>query len=271
MEFIYKWLALDLDGTLTNSDKKVSQKNIDAIKKAQDAGMNIILASGRPVLGIEHIARTIGLYENGGYMLAYNGGHVIECKSGKTIFKELIPMEYVPVICEIGKLYDVYPLTYNSVGVIAEDDRDPYLQKEGFNNSIPVIKVDNLVKEVKEPVVKFMVVGEPEEVAKAKTYLEDKLEGKLNVFLSEPYFLEITPPRIEKASSLERLLGVMGSKREELMAIGDGLNDLPMLQYAGYAVAMGNAYEEVKKVADDVTTSNDKDGVAEAIYKIIEE
>lgn len=264
----YRWLALDLDGTLTNSEKKVSQKNIDAIHRAQEAGVNIVLASGRPVLGIEHIARTIGLYETGGYILAYNGAHVIECKSGKTIFKEYIPLEYVPIICEVNQLYEVGVLSYDSVSVISEDIENKYVQLEGFNNGIPVTRVSSLVEAIQEPVVNFMVVGEPEEVAKAQAYLSAKLEGKLNVFLSEPYFLEITLLGIEKASALDRFLQEMGSGPKELMAIGDGYNDMPMLTYAGYAVAMGNAHAEVKAIADEVTLTNDEDGVAESIYRV---
>lgn len=269
MESIYKWLALDLDGTLTNSDKLVSQRNIKAIHDAQNVGMNVILASGRPLLGIEHIAKRIGLYEKGGYILAYNGGHVVECKSNQTIFKELIPMEHLETIVKVGEKYHVYPLTYNFQGVIAESDDNFYLKKEAFNNSVPLIKVNSLIKEVKNPVVKFMVVGEPDELLRAREYLLDKLDGQLNLFFSEPYFLEITPLGIEKASALERLLGIYGDSSENLIAIGDGLNDLPMLNFAGYAVAMGNAYDEVKLIANMITGTNDEDGVAQAIEKII--
>ena len=114
-----------------------------------------------------------------------------------------------------------------------------------------------------------MVVGEPSELVKAKEYLEGRFRGLLNLFFSEPYFMEVTPPGIEKASALGELTKILGISREKLMACGDGLNDIPMLEYAGFSVAMSNAYDETKKVADYIAPSNEDDGVAEAIRLFI--
>ena len=89
----------------------------------------------------------------------------------------------------------------------------------------------------------------------------------LNIFRSEPYFMELTPPGVDKAKSLERLLKLTGVEREELIACGDGFNDVSMIQYAGLGVAMANAQDAVKAVADEVTLSNDEDGVALIVEK----
>lgn len=265
----YKLLALDLDGTLTNSEKRVSAKNKEYIRKAQDKGVKVILASGRPVIGITSVADELELWTRGGYILANNGGHIIDCMTGKDLVKRTIPMEYVHDICDVIHRYNVFPLCYNDTGVICENDTDQYVIKEGYNNGIPVIKVESLEEQIKDPVVKFMVVGEPEELGRAFGYLSSLFEGKLNVFFSEPYFMEVTPLGIEKASALAELTGILGIPREQLMACGDGLNDIPMLEYAGFAVAMENAYDETKKVADHISASNEEDGVAEAIQKFI--
>lgn len=269
MESIYKLLALDLDGTLTDSEKKVSDVNKEYIKKAQDKGIEIILASGRPVIGIEPIAKDLDLFNRGGYILAYNGGHIIDCKNKKDLIKKTIPVELFHDICQINKKYEVYALTYNEHGVICENNTSQYVQREGFNNSIPVIKVDNLEAELTEPVVKFMVVGEPIELQKAYKYLVSLYKGTLNLFFSEPYFMEITPLGIEKAFALGKLCELLGYGREQLIACGDGLNDIPMLQFAGMAIAMNNAYEETKKYANYISASNTENGVAEAIKKFI--
>ena len=265
----YKLLALDLDGTLTDNRKQVSLVNKEYIRKAQGKGVSIILASGRPLIGIKRIADELDLWNAGGYILAYNGGHIINCKSGKDLVKKTIPMKFVHEICEVIHQFTVYPLCYNEVGVICENDTDQYVQKEGYNNSIPIIKVDSLEKQISHPVVKFMVVGAPCELQKAYKYLKERLEGNLNLFFSEPYFMEITPSGIEKASALAALLDMLSVSREELIACGDGLNDIPMLEYAGLAAAMGNAYKETKKVADYIAASNDDNGVAEVIQKFI--
>lgn len=262
-------LALDLDGTLTNSEKHVSTKNREYIRRAQEKGIKVILASGRPVIGIRGVADELELWTLGGYILAYNGGHIIDCNTGKDLVKQTIPLEYIHDICEVVRRFAVYPLTYNDFGVICENDTDIYVQKEGYNNSIPIIKVANLEAQITEPVVKFMVVGDPTELMNAYRYLKSKFEGILNIFFSEPYFLEVTPLGIEKASALEKLSQILGTTAEQIMACGDGLNDIPMLEYAGIAVAMGNAYDETKKVANYIVASNDEDGVAEAIQKYI--
>ena len=265
----YKLLALDLDGTLTDNKKQVSQVNKEAIQKAQAKGVRIILASGRPVIGIRRIADELDLWNAGGYILAYNGGHIIDCKTGKDLVKKTIPMEYVHEICEVNRHYDVHPLCYNEIGVICENDTDQYVKKEGYNNSIPVIKVDSLESQITKPVVKFMVVGAPDELQEAFGHLQNRLNGKLNLFFSEPYFMEITPPGIEKASALAALLSILSVSRDELIACGDGLNDIPMLEYAGLSAAMGNAYDETKKAADYIAASNEENGVAEVIQKYI--
>lgn len=269
MESIYKLLALDLDGTLTNSSKKISSKNKKYIAMAQEMGVKIILASGRPVLGIHPVAEELDLYNKGGYILAYNGGHIIDCGTGKNLVKHTIPLMLNHEICAVSRKFDVHPLTYNETGVICENDQSEYVLKEGYNNSIPVIKVERLEEAVKQPVVKFMVVGDPEELQKAFRYLTRKYSSILNIFFSEPYFMEITPPGIEKASSLKKLCEILSIRREGLMACGDGLNDISMLRFSGLAIAMGNAYEETKKYADYISASNEDDGVAEAISRFI--
>ncbi len=265
----FKLLALDLDGTLTNKEKKISLKNRRYIRKAQEANVSIVLASGRPIIGIKSIADTLDLWSLGGYILAYNGGHIVDCKTGESLIKKTVSMEYVHYICDVIHRYHVYPLSYNEIGVICENDTSQYVLKEGFNNGIPIIKVDNLEAQITKPVVKFMVVGDPNELQRAYTYLKNLFDGKLNVFFSEPYFMEITPLGIEKASALAALAERLGIKQDEIIACGDGLNDIPMLEYAGLSIAMGNAYDETKAVADYVVSSNENDGVADAIKRFI--
>lgn len=264
-----KLLALDLDGTLTNSKKKVSERNKEYIRRAQENGVKVILASGRPVIGIKGVAEALNLWNTGGYILAYNGGHIIDCATGEDLVKQTISREYYHDICEVIRKYNVFPLSYNDIGVICENDIDQYVQKEASNNGITVIKVASLEKEITKPVIKFMVVGDPTELNKAYEYLKNLFEGKLNVFFSEPYFLEITPLGIEKSSALDKLSEILGYSSENMMACGDGLNDIPMLQFAGLAVAMDNAYDETKKYADYISLSNEEDGVAAAIDKFI--
>jgi Cof subfamily protein (haloacid dehalogenase superfamily) len=265
----YKALALDLDGTLTNNEKKVTANTKEIVKKAISYGVKIILASGRPTMGIERVAEKLELNKLGGFIIAYNGGQIIDCKSNEIIYKKVIPNKYYNLICNIGRMQKVQTLTYNSVGVLAESNTDEYVIKEAYNNTIPICKVNKLEENIETEVTKFMMVGNHDKLLKAQLEVQETFRDNIDAFFSEPYFLEVVPKGIEKATALKQTMEYLGLKRDELMACGDGLNDLSMLNYAGFSVAMENACEEVKKEADFITLSNEKDGVAYAISKFI--
>lgn len=265
----YKALALDLDGTLTNSNKKLSNINKIAIHKAIERGVKIILASGRPVLGINHIAEELQLPEKGGYILAYNGGNIIDCSTQEIIYKKILPDECIKSICELASKYNVVALTYYKDEIVSENDDDEYIIKEALCNSANIKKVNNLVEFVDYPVAKFLVVGEHKKLLPVQKELLERYPEKIDAFFSEEYFLEVVPAGVAKSTSLDNLLKILNIDRTELMACGDGMNDIPMLEYAGLSVAMENAYPQVKEYADYITLSNNDDGVAYAIQKFI--
>ena len=265
----YRVLALDLDGTLTDSEKKVTPLTRQALSRAHDEGLTIVLASGRPILGIRPLAEDLDLGAMDGYIIAYNGGEIVSCRTGKSLVRKTIDTRHYPAICALAREYGLAALTYDAAGVIAEDISDPYVIKEGYNNTIPLRKVERLEDAILWDAVKFMIVGEPEKIARALSPIADAFEDELDVYLSEPYFMEVVPKGVEKAGALATLLGILGCDRSSLVAIGDGLNDLAMMSYAGLSIAMGNAYDEVKSQADRVTRSNDEDGVAYAIENYI--
>lgn len=267
----YKAIALDLDGTLLNSKKELSNKNKEVIMKAAKAGVKIILASGRPVPGIKKIAKQLHLEEVGGYILAYNGGMIIDCKTGEVVRRVTVPEKYYADILRCANKFNVSTLTYDSEGIITNDENHEYVKLEAKINSIPIRQVFHLEEEAQlDPPVKFLCVGEHKVLRNVEEKLNEKFNGDVNVFFSEPFFLEIMPQGIEKASSLEILLGSLGIDRKHLIACGDGFNDIPMMRYAGLSVAMANAQDETKEWADFIAPSNDEDGVAVAIEKFIQ-
>lgn len=262
-----KIIALDLDGTLTDSNKKITPKTKQALNHVAEQGIIIVLASGRPLLGITKLSEELELSKFGGYILAYNGGQIIDCKTGNVVYEKIIPIHLYSRICELAREYQVEPLAYKDGELFAESDKDVYVQKEAFNNSTSITVVDKLEKYIDKEVPKFMVVGDHEKLLALQKQMQSEFGDILNIFFSESYFLEILPEGIEKAKSLDILLSKLGLSSEELLAFGDGLNDIPMLEYAGIAVAMENAYEPVKEVADHITLSNDEDGIAEFLQK----
>ncbi len=264
----YKAIALDLDGTLLNSKKEISKRNKEVIMKAAKAGVKIIIASGRPVPGTMKIAKQLHLEELGGYILSYNGGMIIDCKTGQVLRREIVPQQYYADILRIANKHDVSTLTYDGEGIITNNADDEYVQLESRINSIPVRQVFHLEEEAQlDPPVKFLCTGEHKTLRQVEAKLNEKFQGELSIYFSEPFFLEIMPQGIEKASSLDILLQQLDIDRKCLIACGDGYNDIPMMRYAGLAVAMANAQDETKEWADFVAPSNDEDGVAVAIQK----
>lgn len=265
----YSLLALDLDGTLTNSQKEVTPRSRDAIDAALDLGVCVTLASGRPVLGIAPLAHSLGLFSRHAYILAYNGAQLISCETDTVVWERTVDLDAIRTAFSFAKEKGLAALSYDGVGVITEMPDDPFVHKEAYNNSIPIRRVEDLLSEVNSPQPKVMIVGEPSLLAPAQKELQLLLGDRADASFSEPCFMEITAKGVQKAASLDVLLSILGKERSSLMVVGDGLNDVPMLAIAGLAVAMENSSLEVKSHAHEVTASNDDEGVALAIERHI--
>ncbi len=153
--------------------------------------------------------------------------------------------------------------------IVTPNARDEYVEKEAAVNKLEVKEIQDMEAYVQFPVVKFMMLDEGDYLAMVEPKVKAALGRDYSVYRSEPYFLEILPKGVDKAASLERLLLKLGMSKAEMIACGDGYNDLSMIQYAGLGVAMDNAVLPVKKAADYVTLSNNDDGVAHVIEKFM--
>ena len=266
----YKLLALDLDGTLTNSKKQITPHTLETLIRAQqEKGLKIILASGRPTYGVAPLANALQLDKFGGFILAYNGGEIINWRTHEIMYKNLLDHDVLPYLYECAKKNDFAIVTYENEYVLTEKPDDEYVLKEALLNVMKIKKVDNFLEAVRHPIAKCLIVGEPTHLAILEKDMQEQLKDRMGVFRSEPYFLELVPKGIDKARSLSVLLEELELKREELMAAGDGFNDLSMVSFAGMGVAMANAQDVVKENADFITLSNDEDGVAYAVEKFI--
>lgn len=265
----YKLLVLDIDGTLTNEKKEITGHTKHTILRMQKAGVKVVLASGRPTYGVMPTAKELELERYGGFILSYNGGRIVDCSTGKTIYEKTIPYKAISGIYSQVRGLDVALMTYEGDTIITENPRDAYVDKESFINKMKVKGVGNFLEYVTFPVVKCLVAADGGYLATVEEKLKGYFGSHLSIYRSEPYFLEIMPKDIDKASSLERLRLLLGLEREGIAACGDGLNDISMIQYAGLGIAMANAQEAVKKVCDFVTKSNEEEGVAYAIDRFI--
>ncbi len=268
----YSIIALDLDGTLTNSEKNITPRTFDALMKAQREGVRLVLASGRPTFGISALANQLQLADYGGYVLSYNGGRIIDWCEKTVIFSQVVDQKLVPILYDFAEKAQLPIVTYLPEAILASKNEGEYLAEEARINGMPVVVAQNFVEEAMQIAggsTKFLIPGEPELLIQLESEMKAALSEQMEVFRSAPFFLELPPKGIDKAQSLQRLLTHLGLERESLMAFGDGFNDLSMIQFAGQGVAMSNAVEEVKSIADFVTTSNDEDGIAHALEQLL--
>lgn len=265
----YEMIVLDLDGTLLTSEKKISSVTKKMLISLQEDGKKVVLASGRPTTGIMHLARELRMDIFGNYVLAFNGGRIINCATGEAVCNHTIPMELTaPVyetICSLG----LRIVTYNDKEIILGNGRDRYCELEGKINNVPMLEVENFLKYVDFPVNKFLATGDPDKIENAQEIMRERFGWELNIFRSEPFFLEIMPQSIDKAHSLGQLLDYLHMNRQQMICCGDGFNDRSMIAFAGLGVAMENAQPEVKEVADYVTASNDEDGIVQVIKRFM--
>lgn len=264
----YKVIALDIDGTLTRNDKTISPRTRDAVIKAQEMGVKIVICSGRPAYGIAPLADELRIGEYGGFVVAYNGGQIVDWATKETVYSVCLADDVKPVVCDVAKKHGFTIFTYCGKEIITEHPDNQYVQHSSRGNKMAVRKVDDFCNALDYDVNKCMIVGDPDELARFEPVVVNAVEGMANAYRSEAFFLEVVPQGVEKSVGLSNLLDHLGLTREQLMAFGDGYNDRGMIEYAGMGIAMANAKDTVKAVADYVTLSNEEDGVADAIERI---
>lgn len=261
----YRVIALDLDGTLTNHQKEVTPLTRQALLQAESEGAILVLASGRPTYGIEPVADCLEMDRRGGYILSYNGGKIVEWKTRTELYAQHLPDEVLPVIHDYARRKGYALLGYKGDDIVTEMPDDEYVREESRINKMKVLRVDHLLEHVEAHPTKLLMTGHPELMVKAEQELSELLGGKMDVFRSAPFFIELVPKGIDKARSLQRLLDQLHLTSQDLMAFGDGYNDLSMIRFAGMGIAMANAAPEVRAEADYVTLSNEEDGIAAAL------
>lgn len=264
-----KILVLDIDGTLVNSKKKIMPKTREALITIQDAGHIVALASGRPYPGMVPFVKELRLEEYGGYVLSFNGGRVTDCKSGETVFQKFISNRYVGRVYEFALSKGLGLVTYEDDKVIAATEIDRYMQYEADLNHMRIERVYDFLSYVDFDIPKCLLTADEACAPGYEAELKSLLAPHLNVFRSEPYFIEVTRRDVDKAESVKSLLDILGMKCGQCICCGDGFNDLSMVKYAGIGVAMGNAQQIVKDAADYVTGTCDEDGLVDVIEKFI--
>lgn len=266
-------MVMDVDGTLTRSDRKISDVTRDAVIEAQKRGKTIAIASGRSIAGIRGIASGISLEEYGGYIIAYNGTTIINCKTGECIFNQTIPDALIQPVYEAALELSVGIMAYNDAAkeLIVANGVTSYVRADAEACRVTLREVDHFLREIQTPVNKIFVSGDPERMKEVERILQRRFGAQLNIFRSDPYYVELLPKYIDKGVAAEKLAKHLDVSRERVICVGDSYNDLSMLRFAGMGVAMGNAAQEIREQADYVTGTNDRDGIVELIDKFMTE
>ena len=266
----YKLLVLDVDGTLLNDEREISKRTLAALLKDQQKGVRIVLASGRPTYGLMPLAKTLELGNYGGVVLSYNGCQIIKAQNGEILFERRINPEMLPYLEKKARKNGFAIFTYHDDTLITDSPDNEYIKNEALLNNLKIIREDEFSTAIDFAPCKCMLVSDKEKaLIGLEQHWEKRLAGTLDAFRSEPYFLEVVPCGVNKANTLGALLEHLGVTREEVIAVGDGVCDVTMLQLAGMGVAMGHSQDSVKVCADYVTASNEEDGVALAVEKLI--
>lgn len=267
----YKIIALDVDGTLVNSQLELTPAVRDALIKVQrDYGMTVVIASGRPTPGLKHLAEELRLAEYGGYVLPFNGGQMFRASDmNKPFAQTCLPNSIKPELYALSKEYGLTILSYSDTEILTENLDDPKVHKEMALTVMPSRQVNNFVVDTPQDLPKCLIVGEPHDIEALVPIARERFRGVVDAFTSDPCFLELVPSGTNKGIALTNLLKHIGLDATNLIAVGDSYNDLEMIQLAGLGVAMDNARDAIKEVADYITKSNDEDGIAHLLEALI--
>lgn len=261
-----KLIALDLDGTLLTPEKKISDKTRNALIELQKQGIKLILASGRPTPGLFNEAKKLKMNEYCGYLLSYNGAALHVYDSMEVLHSQTLTRDQAHRIIEHGHKYpQMTMMTYNDYTLLCENVSAYRVLPEAKMCRIGVEQVQNLHMAMSFDPFKFLFAIEPDKMSELEEEFKKPFEDEVSMVLSTPYYMEVMNKGISKGKTLHKLLDILHLKPENLMAFGDGQNDLEMLKMAGISVCMGNGDPLCKEVADFVTLRNDEDGIAHAI------
>ncbi|AJS61548.1 Cof-type HAD-IIB family hydrolase [Paenibacillus sp. IHBB 10380] len=264
----YKMIVLDLDDTLLRDDLTISSRTKQALMDAQEAGVKVVLASGRPTFAMTHIAKELELEKYGSFILSFNGAKITNCATNEQLFSSTLSPATVHELYNISRQEEVGIHTYVGDDIVTPANNE-YTDIEGEITGMPIVEAEHFAEAIQEPVVKVIMVAAAEKLVDLEKKLQQQLQGKLNVVRSKPFFLEFTEAGVDKGTSLHHLIQKLDIEQGEVIAMGDSYNDLAMIKFAGLGVAMGNAPDDIKEIANYVTDTNMEDGVAKVVETFI--
>lgn len=262
---MYKLIAIDVDDTLINDDKVVTQATQKALEQAIAQGVKVTLATGRMYASAQAIAKQTGLNVP---LITYQGSLVKNLLDGHVLYERAVPADAARKIHEYCAAHGLHLQLYIDDQLYVKEDNDKTKSYAGLSK-IPYIVEPDFDKLIDKPSTKMLIIDEPDFLDNLADILRDLVGEQVHITKSKPHFLEMTHKEATKGHALQHLADHFGCDISEVIAIGDSWNDREMLEVAGLGVAMGNAVPSLKEIANYVTFSNNEDGVAHVIEKFV--
>jgi Cof subfamily protein (haloacid dehalogenase superfamily) len=261
----YKMLVLDMDDTLLTDDHTISEENAAMLSKAQELGVYVILASGRPTPAMTAYAKELQL--DNSYMISYNGAVITDLKKDKVIFEQTLTKEQIHELYDYSLKSNTHIITYVDGKIVSETDSE-YIEIEKNITGLAHNKVVSFKEEVQSSAVKCILLEEPNYLKEVEKDLKVAMPH-LSVSMSKPFFLEVAQNGIDKGASIKFLAEKLDILQSEIIAVGNAGNDLTMIEYAGLGVWVDNVDPELRDKGDFIVASNNNHGVAEVVRRFI--
>lgn len=263
----YKLIAMDLDGTLTNDEKRITERTMSALMDAQKQGVRLALASARPAPGLHKVCDMLHMQDYDGILMSYNGGRIVSAVDGSVLFETTMDIGQTREVLRRLEALPVTPILDDGKQFYVTDRNGYKVDYECWNNGMDCTAVDNLADFLYFAPVKILMSVQPEMLKGVQAQIAAFLPDNLTVVQTAAFYLEIIPRTINKGQGIVDICRALNICTEDVIAFGDAQNDIPMLRAAGMGVAMGNASEETKAASDLVTLSNNDDGIAVVLEK----
>jgi len=264
-----RMLALDLDDTLLRHDLTISFYTRNLLKRAEDEGVTVVLASGRAPSAMEKYGKELNLHKRKGFMVCHNGATIQESDTLKVVYESRLPVDAALAVFDLVDAEGM-PVQLYEGRTIYVSRRNEFADQDEKLTGLRQVVVENFRAMIEAGQLKFVIPGDPMLLKPLEILLKNYIGDRVTIFTSKPYFLEILPPATGKGEALAIVAEKLGIKREEVMAVGDSMNDESMLRWAGWGVAMKNGDERMKAIASFVSArTNEEDGVADLVERYV--
>ena len=263
----YKMLVVDMDDTLLTDNHEISSENKEMLLRAQEMGVYVVLASGRPTSAMIEFAKELQCDVNNSFMISFNGSVITDLKEDKILFEHSLTKEQIHSLYDFSQQNNTHIITYIDGQIISEKHSE-YIDIEKNITGLKLNIVSSFKDTVTTSAVKCILLEEPEYLKGVESVLKAAMPD-LSICMSKPFFLEAAPNGIDKGASIKILAEKLNIQQTEIIAVGNAGNDLTMVQYAGLGVWVDNVDAELRHHADVIVASNNDHGVAEVVRRFI--